>query len=84
WVTPGASGVRAAILNSGLAYCTGGATCNDLYCVPSCNCTTTGFPHDSKQEKGAVISAYEYRRFQTGASPFWTPLRFPGQYHDAE
>ncbi|WP_338270572.1 RHS repeat-associated core domain-containing protein, partial [Corallococcus caeni] len=29
-------------------------------------------------------SAYEYRRFQTGASPFWTPLRFPGQYHDAE
>ncbi|WP_223759271.1 RHS repeat domain-containing protein [Myxococcus sp. RHSTA-1-4] len=28
--------------------------------------------------------AYEYQRYQTGAQPFWTPLRFPGQYHDTE
>ncbi|RKG59576.1 hypothetical protein D7X30_11025 [Corallococcus sp. AB011P] len=85
WVTPGASGVRAAILNSGIASCTQGVTCNDSGCHEDvCNCSTTGFPQGSKQQKGAVISAYEYRRFQTGASPFWTPLRFPGQYHDAE
>ena len=32
---------------------------------------------------GAVLEGYEYQRFQ-GPHPFWTPLRFPGQYHDAE
>ena len=30
------------------------------------------------------MAGYEYQRFQTGAQPFWTPLGFPGQYHDAE
>ncbi|MBF5043014.1 MULTISPECIES: RHS repeat-associated core domain-containing protein [Myxococcaceae] len=34
--------------------------------------------------EGVVIEGYEYQRFQIGAQPFWTPLRFPGQYHDAE
>jgi RHS repeat-associated protein len=33
---------------------------------------------------GVVLAGYEYQRFQVGAQPFWTPLRFPGQYHDAE
>jgi RHS repeat-associated protein len=34
--------------------------------------------------QGVVLEGYEYQRHQTGAQPFWTPLRFPGQYHDAE
>ncbi|MCP3140689.1 RHS repeat-associated core domain-containing protein [Pyxidicoccus xibeiensis] len=34
--------------------------------------------------QGAVVDGYEYQRYQSGAQPFWTPLRFPGQYHDAE
>lgn len=33
---------------------------------------------------GPVLRKYEYRRYQEGTSPNWTPLRFPGQYHDAE
>jgi RHS repeat-associated protein len=33
---------------------------------------------------GAVLESYEYQRYQAGAQPFWTPVRFPGQYHDAE
>jgi RHS repeat-associated protein len=33
---------------------------------------------------GASMDSYEYRRYQTGASWFFTPIRFPGQYHDAE
>lgn len=33
---------------------------------------------------GTAVEAYEYQRYQTGAQPFWTPLRFPGQYHDEE
>lgn len=34
--------------------------------------------------QGAVVEGYEYQRYQSGAQPFWTSLRFPGQYHDAE
>jgi RHS repeat-associated protein len=30
------------------------------------------------------VTACEYQRYQAGARPFWTPLRFPGQYCDAE
>ncbi|HZH75628.1 MAG TPA: RHS repeat-associated core domain-containing protein [Archangium sp.] len=33
---------------------------------------------------GVVLEGYEYQRYQTGTQPFWTPLRFPGHYHDAE
>jgi len=33
---------------------------------------------------GIVVEGYEYQRFQEGAQPIWTPLRFPGQYYDAE
>ncbi|WP_224362470.1 RHS repeat-associated core domain-containing protein [Hyalangium versicolor] len=36
------------------------------------------------QYYGVVMKAYEHQRYQTGAQPFWTPLRFPGQYHDSE
>ncbi len=32
----------------------------------------------------AALGSVEYRRFQSGAAPVWTPLRFPGQYHDEE
>lgn len=30
------------------------------------------------------MESYEYKRFQPAAAPFWTPLRFPGQYADAD
>ncbi|WP_248543351.1 RHS repeat-associated core domain-containing protein [Myxococcus fulvus] len=33
---------------------------------------------------GVTLEGYEYQRFQSGATPFWIPLRFPGQYHDVE
>ncbi|MBN8232579.1 RHS repeat-associated core domain-containing protein [Corallococcus macrosporus] len=33
---------------------------------------------------GMALEGYEYQRYQTGAQPFWTPLRFAGHYHDAE
>ncbi|WP_408888349.1 RHS repeat-associated core domain-containing protein [Myxococcus faecalis] len=33
---------------------------------------------------GVTLEGYEYQRFQSGATPFWIPLRFPGQYHDRE
>jgi len=33
---------------------------------------------------GEIVDGYEYRRYQPGATPYWIPLRFPGQYHDNE
>lgn len=39
----------------------------------------TYFPY-----KGVGTEAFEYRKFQAGASPVFTPLRFPGQYQDDE
>jgi RHS repeat-associated protein len=33
---------------------------------------------------GVVMEGYEYRRYQSSAQWFWTPLRFPGQYYDPE
>jgi len=39
----------------------------------------TNFPYE-----GVTTEPYEYQRYQTGAVPLWTPLRFKGQYFDAE
>ncbi|MBN8467983.1 RHS repeat-associated core domain-containing protein [Corallococcus exiguus] len=33
---------------------------------------------------GMALEGYEYQRYQTGAQPFWTPMRFAGHYYDAE
>lgn len=38
-----------------------------------------------RTDGGVVLEAFEYRRYdESGAGPFFTSLRFPGQYHDAE
>ncbi len=40
---------------------------------------------DGTQGPGVVAESFEYRRYQSGvANPFFTNLRFPGQYHDVE
>jgi RHS repeat-associated protein len=45
-----------------------------------CTCPQTpNFPYT-----GIVIDGYQYRRYQTSAQPFWTPLGFPGEYLDSE
>ncbi|MFT3714005.1 MAG: RHS repeat-associated core domain-containing protein [Archangium sp.] len=36
------------------------------------------------QYKGFVLREFEYQRFETGAAEYFPPLRFPGQYWDAE
>lgn len=81
WVTPGASGVQLKL--STLSQCSTSTVCEGGTCTERCDCTS-GTPTQAREESGVVVSAYEYRRFTTGASPFWTPLRFPGHYHDAE
>ncbi|MFY1825896.1 RHS repeat-associated core domain-containing protein, partial [Myxococcus fulvus] len=81
WFVPGTNGVKAHLNNSGVAYCEEGFDCSGIQCIPVCGCNTTA---TQKKRIGATISAYEYRRFQTGATPAWTPLRHPGQYFDVE
>jgi len=71
WVTPSAGRTQIESVITGCAkHLVAGET-------PSCECVSPG-------EYGVVASDYEYRRVQTGASWFWTPLGFPGQYYDAE
>lgn len=77
WV-PAATGSVSVQFTSNATNCcpdgSGGLDCNTATCSQAPN-----YPY-----YGVVVTGYEYRRFQTGAQPFWTPLRFPGQYHDAE
>lgn len=54
--------------------------CNPINCNVAC-------PQPSGQGwsyAGFIMREYEYRRFQTGATPYFPPMRFPGQYYDAE
>ncbi|WP_158623879.1 RHS repeat-associated core domain-containing protein [Corallococcus llansteffanensis] len=44
----------------------------------------TTSPAGTQPRAGVVAEGYEYQRYQRGGQPFWTALRFPGQYHDAE
>ncbi|WP_253899763.1 RHS repeat-associated core domain-containing protein [Corallococcus carmarthensis] len=44
---------------------------------------TTG-PSATQASAGVVAEGYEYQKFQQGGQPYWVPLRFPGQYYDAE
>ncbi|MFP2930506.1 RHS repeat-associated core domain-containing protein [Pyxidicoccus sp. 3LG] len=64
-------------------------TANNANCCPTpeggLDCATaTCSQYPSYPYGGVAMVSYEYRRYQTGAQPFWTPVRFPGQYHDAE
>ena len=76
WVTPSAGRVQVAFTSSASNCCptTGGG----LNCTASCT-QAPSYPYT-----GAVMEGYEYQRYQTGASPTWTPLRYRGQYSDAE
>ncbi len=52
--------------------------CNPTNCNIACNSSAT-WPYS-----GFVLREYEYRRFESGATPYFPALRFPGQYYDAE
>src|SRR5438445_10052394 len=34
--------------------------------------------------RSSTVAPHKYRRVQSAATAFWTPLRFLGQYHDEE
>jgi RHS repeat-associated protein len=77
WVQPASGSASVQFTSNGSNCCpdgSGGLDCNTATCPQAPN-----YPYD-----GVVLAGYEYRRFQTGAQPFWTPLRLPGQYHDTE
>ena len=52
-------------------------------CAPGCSgsCPAPGSGWDYM---GFVHREYEYRRYDTGAKPYFPPLRFPGHYWDEE
>jgi RHS repeat-associated protein len=74
WATPPGSAFQLAMRNVGTCTFTPDATGN---CTTSCDGVV-----QPRSKSGVVAASYEYRRYQT--APFWTPLRFPGQYYDDE
>lgn len=77
WVEPARGRVVVRFTSNAANCCptgNGGLDCNAVTC--------TQYP--SYPYYGVSMAAYEYQRYETGAKPFWTPLRFPGQYHDTE
>lgn len=53
--------------------------------VPAANGVDVTLTTDATGTKrGFAVRGYRYRRYQTGAQPFWTNMRFPGQYFDPE
>ncbi|WP_082207339.1 RHS repeat-associated core domain-containing protein [Corallococcus macrosporus] len=78
WFTPSSVGSLDVLFVSNGSNCcpteTGGLDCNSVTCAQA-----PDYPY-----AGISVQSCEYQRYQTGAQPFWTPMRYPGQYYDAE
>jgi len=74
WVQPSAGRVAIQFTSDAANCCPDGSGGIDCSCGQAPN-----FPY-----KGVTTESHEYQRYQTGTVPFWTPVRFPGQYFDAE
>jgi len=74
WVQPNGGRLLVSFTSGAVNCCPNGLGGIDCTCPQ-----TPNFPYT-----GLVVESYEYQRYQSGAAPFWTPLRFPGQYYDAE
>jgi len=74
WVTPSAGHLKVSFTSGPQRCCPNGLGGVDCTCSQAPN-----FPYT-----GVVIESYQYRRYLTGAQPFWTPLGLPGQYFDPE
>ncbi|WP_410477871.1 RHS repeat-associated core domain-containing protein [Myxococcus sp. MxC21-1] len=78
WVAPSSTGALDVAFISNASNCcptaAGGLDCNPATCAQA-----PSYPYG-----GVSVQSCEYQRYQTGAQPFWTPIRYPGQYFDAE
>jgi RHS repeat-associated protein len=76
WVQPSAGRIKLEFTSSANNCCPDGSG--------GLNCTGTCSTYPNFAYRGVTMQGYEYQRYENGATPFWTPLRFPGQYHDIE
>jgi RHS repeat-associated protein len=74
WVQPNGGRLLVSFTSGAINCCPNGLGGIDCTCPQ-----TPDFPYT-----GLIVESYEYQRYQAGASPFWTALRFPGHYYDAE
>ncbi|NMO14731.1 RHS repeat-associated core domain-containing protein [Pyxidicoccus fallax] len=76
WVHPSAGHVKVDFSSNASNCCPDGQG--------GLNCGTECSAYPNHPYTGVSVAAYEYQRYQPNVQPLWTPLRFPGQYHDAE
>jgi RHS repeat-associated protein len=78
WMNTSAGHIQVPFYSNGSNNCPDGGVCQ-ASCSASC-ATGVGFPYT-----GVSLEWAEYREYQnTGVTPLALPLRFPGQYYDAE
>ncbi|QSQ26145.1 hypothetical protein JY651_14955 [Pyxidicoccus parkwayensis] len=78
WVTPGNGELAVQFVSN--TSCAANACGADAGTSNNNGCTCA----PASRTRGVLMQAYEYRRFESGASPFWIPLRLAGQYYDEE
>jgi RHS repeat-associated protein len=79
WMNTSAGHIQVPFYSNGSNNCPDGGVCQ-ASCSASC-ATGVGFPYT-----GVSLEWAEYREYQSGVgvTPLALPLRFPGQYYDAE
>ena len=78
WYQPDADASAWGAMN--IRWGTNPGNCHPTNCNLACpQPNGTGWDYS-----GFVMREFEYRRYESGASPYFPPLRYPGQYFDAE
>lgn len=78
WQTPADVGTDWRSMSIGWGTVAG--NCHPTNCGTACP-QASGVGHNYS---GFALKEYEYRRFESGVTPYFPALRFPGQYYDSE
>ncbi len=83
WLPTASGAIDITFYSNSTNNCPDGGACSSdcsscSACASSC-VSGIGYPYS-----GVSLEGYGYREYQPGATPLALPLRFPGQYYDAE
>jgi RHS repeat-associated protein len=82
WTPTKNGSISVGFTSTGYQECpngSGGLNCTCSSCTTQGQCNTCRYPYT-----GATTEWGEYREYASGTTPLMLPIRFPGQYYDAE